>query len=52
MDRPKLISGALFAGGGGLEKGLPHRVERIRLLGNAVMPMQAREAFRRLMFGG
>ena len=22
MDRPKLISGALFAGGGGLEKGL------------------------------
>ena len=28
--------------------GLPNRVDRIKCLGNAVVPMQAREAFRRL----
>jgi DNA (cytosine-5)-methyltransferase 1 len=31
--------------------GIPQRVDRIKCLGNGVVPIQVREAFRRLMFG-
>jgi DNA (cytosine-5)-methyltransferase 1 len=33
----------------GVANGLPHRLERARALGNAVVPLQAREAFKRLI---
>jgi DNA (cytosine-5)-methyltransferase 1 len=36
---------------GGTPHGLPNRVDRIKALGNSVVPQAAREAFRRLMYG-
>lgn len=38
-------------GVGRVAHGIPKRVDRIRAMGNAVVPLQAREAFQRLMFG-
>ena len=39
----------LFAGGGGAANGPTNRVDRLRLLGNGVVPAQAELAFRTLM---
>jgi len=35
---------------GGTSHGIPYRVDRIKALGNSVVPQAAREAFRRLMY--
>jgi DNA (cytosine-5)-methyltransferase 1 len=46
-EPPRCIESGL----GGTAHGIPYRVDRIKALGNSVVPQAAREAFRRLMYG-